>query len=84
MAEKKKNNEQWENMQKLLFESDARCLWQQDVRTGAITIECWLVSNITVIFTNYHQGGFDVYTPHQSPREIDQIIPWLLEEAGKQ
>jgi len=43
--------------------------------------ECWLVGQLPVIFLVYEMGGFDVFTSHQAPGEIDKIIPWLTEQS---
>ncbi len=73
-------NKQWTAMAKILCESDSRCLWQQDVRNVAM-VECWMIGGMPVIFTAYHHGGFDVFTLQLAPREIDEIMPWILEQS---
>ena len=76
-----KKNKQWEQMVEILCASNARCMWQKDIRDVAM-VECWMVYGLPVIFTAYHHaGGFDVYTPHQSPREIPEILPWIRKAA---
>jgi hypothetical protein len=70
-------------MVSILDNSDrARCISQTKIRATGNRIEVWIVGSIPVMFQIYeNHGGFDVFTPHQAPREVDKILPWILIEG---
>jgi hypothetical protein len=74
-------NLQWKATRTRLEASDrTRLLWGRPLLVGSTKrIECWRVGASVVVFLIYKRG-FDAYTSHQSPGEIDKILPWLLEQ----
>jgi len=74
-------NTQWEKMVGLLSKRDnTRCLWHIEGRNTQFEVEGWNIGPLVVVFVIYKTGGFDLYTPHQAPREIDELLPWLDKE----